>query len=138
MLKLNVTSSKNENGDDATVSVDTGSLEGGGGGKVAGSLVVGQFLQVGLVCVGGAFPFLPWPGRRLTGCWGCWGRKTLGWGPFRSACCSPHPVLCCLDSPRALWPQVQHPSRAAVAFQTSRTSSGLWTTGWQQLIQRFP
>lgn len=36
MLKLNVISPKNENGDDATVSVDTVSLEGGGGGKVAG------------------------------------------------------------------------------------------------------
>lgn len=46
LLKLNVTSSKNENGDDATVRVDTVSLEGGGDGRAVARTGRGQLMQV--------------------------------------------------------------------------------------------
>lgn len=66
LLKLNVTSSKNENGDDATVSVDTVSLEGGGDGGAVARTGRGQFTQVRQTR-GPHFPLLPRPGDQALG-----------------------------------------------------------------------
>lgn len=101
LLKLNVTSSKNESGDDATVSVDTDLWREEVVGRWQAGLGSGQFLPRGAGEGGIAFPSIPWPGRSSQAA-GAAGAGALGRGPFRSAGCSPHPVL---------WPQLQHPSR---------------------------
>lgn len=92
MLKLNVTSSKNENGDDAAVSVDTVSLEGAGDGRAVARTGRGQFMPVRQTR-GTAFPSSSStrrPGVRLTG---CWGRRLRGVAHFCSAHCSSRPLL---------------------------------------------